>query len=42
MDREQIIFQLMANTRYAEEVWDKMSDEKLLEMYKLKVEPNMK
>lgn len=42
MDREQIIFQLMANTRYAEDVLEKMSDEKLLEMYKLKVEPNMK
>lgn len=38
MDRDQMIFQIMVNTRYTEEALQKLSDEKIIEMYKLKVE----
>lgn len=42
MDREQVIFQIMMNTRFTEDVLRKMSDERLKEMYKLKVEATMR
>lgn len=42
MDRDQMIFQVMVNTRYTEELLEKMSDKELLELYKLKVEPTMR
>lgn len=38
MDREQIMFQLMVYTRYTEEALNRLSDNKLIEMYKAKVE----
>lgn len=37
MDREQMIFQLTMNTRYTESALEKLSDEKLIELYKVKV-----
>lgn len=37
-DREQIIFQIMMNTRMTEVALNKMTNEKLIEMYKAKVE----
>lgn len=37
VDREQIIFQIMLNTRYSEEALEKMTDAELEELYKLKV-----
>ncbi len=42
MDREQVIFQIMMNTKYTEDILRKMSDERLKEMYKLKVEATMR
>lgn len=38
MDREQMIFQIMVNTRYTTEALEKLADEKIIELYKLKVE----
>lgn len=42
MDREQMIFQIMVNTRYTSGALEKLSDEKIKELYKLKVEPTMR
>ena len=42
MDREQMIFQIMVNTRYTEAALEKLSDEKIIELYKLKVIPTMR
>ncbi|WP_313894702.1 hypothetical protein [Psychrobacillus sp.] len=40
LERQDIIFQLMMNTRMTEQALNKMSNEKLIEMYKAKVEVN--
>lgn len=40
MDREQMIFQIMVHTRYTEEALQRLSDEKIIEMYRIKVEQN--
>ncbi|HLR16206.1 MAG TPA: hypothetical protein VK144_10285 [Bacillota bacterium] len=42
MDREHMIFQIMANTRYTEDALQKLSDDKIIELYKLKVETTMR
>lgn len=38
LDREQMIFQIMMNTRYSEDVLKNMPNDELEELYKLKVE----
>lgn len=38
LDREQMIFQIMMNTKYTEDALQKLSNEKLNEMYVAKVE----
>lgn len=37
-ERQDIIFQLMMNTRYTESALNNLSNEKLIELYKAKVE----
>lgn len=38
MDRDVVIWQIMMRTKYTEEYLSSLSDEKLIELYKLKVE----
>ena len=42
MDRDQMIFQIMVNTLYTEEALNKLPDEKIIELYQLKVEARYK
>jgi hypothetical protein len=42
IEREQMIFQIMLNTRFSEEALEKMTDEQLEEMYEVKVEKSDK
>ncbi len=37
-ERQDIIFQIKANTRYTEEALNKLPDEKLIELYKVHVD----
>lgn len=38
LDREQMTFQIMVHTRYSEEALEKLPDDRLVELYKVKVE----
>ncbi|MBS4198595.1 BH0509 family protein [Bacillus sp. FJAT-49732] len=38
IDREQMIFQIMLNTKFTEKALEKMTDKELEELYRLKVE----
>lgn len=38
MERQDIIFQLVMNTRYTEEALNKLPNDKLIELFKEKVE----
>lgn len=38
LERQDIIFQILVNTKFTEEALEKMSNKKLIELYKVKVE----